>query len=1767
MKFNRIFLISLFLVALIAIGFASASEDNLTTDDNSTLQSVCDDAVSVDLNVQEDEVSADDDNGTYLDPTEAYECLNEFRGEDAVWFWAPNNVGVVYFNTHDYNHLKPLIIDPELEKVAKIRAKEISIFYDHERPDGTMCFEIYPDYFAKGENIAIASTGKDATEAWKEEFDPYDDQGHRRNMLSDDFLYVGIAGYRAIDGATYWVQSFAGSYVSPAYVDDKTQRNESKATLADLNNTIIGSDRIMLDMDYEYFNDSALYEGIVIDRSLSIDGNGHSIDGKRFARIFNIDAENVIIKNLKFLNAYFDYVNGGAINANNVNLTLINCSFSNSFAYYGSAISAANSTVSLINCSFNGNLAVEGTLYAIDSEVVLINCSFSDNSAILYGAGACLSNTNVSLDRCIFEDNDANRKGGAIYAINSHITNNNSGFFKNSACLEGGAICLKDSNITNYRVNFENNTLNSTYYAFGAGIYANQSSVKSLECTFSDNHMDSYYRSSDGGAMFLFDSCLSVFDCNFTDNFAMYCGGALCLINNNATVSKSNFNRNSVDNGTYITNGGAIYCESGNLTIEDCGFSQNFAHNGATIFLNAIDFSIKNSDFSNNIAGYNGGAIYSTDGNASVLKCSFANNSARFSGGAISFSGGNVSCDDSIFTNNSGTYGGALRLDNSHISVKNNRFENNKVNYEYATFGGAIYLSNCQGPVSACSFKGNDGYSRDYVSRGAAVYLEDTNTSLTDCEFSKNHAYYGVVYSQKGNVSVTNCNFSKDSVDDNGIIYLNDACSQISDCNFANIISNGSILYLPYGISSIVNSSFINISTRYDGGAICSYVSEISIDRSTFLNVTGDSGYYKNGGAIFLNSCGLNISNSNFTNGFATAYGGAIYLSNCHGSVEQCLFKGNTVNATNFYSYGGALYSINGNMTISKCIFVNNSIYGRDYAQGGALTLKEDHSKVTDCIFQKNLVNSSYSFGGALYCQGGEVLLINSRFNENTANIAGALAVRLENITISDSIFENNTADYEAGSAYFDISNVTVKSSDFANNSARYGGAVCSYEANLSVEDSAFTNNSALSGGAIFVSTGNATVVSSNFSMNSAKNFGGALCWCDAVDSKFSDNIAETAAAIYGEDNTAVNCDFIGNVAYNDNPVSGVKLSGCRLTDNLEIRRVIIQTYTEEEYYPGDKLYVRVSTQDYPYEAVTNATVTIKVFRDNAFVGSFEFSSADYGWNVSVPEGTYMAQLYIDDITFEADSVNVTFTVAHKDIAVVNVTVSNDTYQNPTNVDMISNVDADVEVYLDGYYYDHFEIKANIHSMPTYYGISAGKHLLHVVLTPNNSRIDPISEDIGFEVLKRQTSIVLEAEDVSDNENVIVYVEASENGNVHVTIADLSQDIYIYANEKTAIYFNSLKTGTYEVRAIFSAGENYLDSNASKAVHISKHISQDEIAISNDGSDEISLTLPEDAEGSVTLTIDGERYTVEKKAGTSTVTLPVSIAGHQPYTLTYSGDGKYSGFEIEGRLSSGENPKINPDITIPPLGENTNILLPGDAGGNVTLTINGKDYVYPVSGGVSAVEIPKLANGAYTYTVTYSGDEKYSSFAQGGQISIERPVVIDAKDIKVTYTAGSYYVITVKNDWGVAFKKVSVTVKKNGKAYKTLTTDSKGVCRFKIDQTPGTYKLAITSQAKTVTKTLTVKHLISLKKVTAKKSAKKLVLTATLAKVNGKYLKNKKVTFKFNGKKYTAKTDKKGVAKVTVKKAVLKKLKIGKKITYQATYLKDTVKYTVKVKK
>lgn len=90
------------------------------------------------------------------------------------------------------------------QAAADIRAKEIDTKFDHERPDGTMCFTALDEqgitYYHAGENIAYGfSTPQEVVNAWM------NSPGHRANILSGDFNYIIVGVYK-----TGWVQLFIG---------------------------------------------------------------------------------------------------------------------------------------------------------------------------------------------------------------------------------------------------------------------------------------------------------------------------------------------------------------------------------------------------------------------------------------------------------------------------------------------------------------------------------------------------------------------------------------------------------------------------------------------------------------------------------------------------------------------------------------------------------------------------------------------------------------------------------------------------------------------------------------------------------------------------------------------------------------------------------------------------------------------------------------------------------------------------------------------------------------------------------------------------------------------------------------------------------------------------------------------------------------------------------------------------------------------------------------------------------------------------------------------------------------------------------------------------------------------------------------------------------------------------------------------------------------------------------------------------------------------
>ncbi|WP_296882433.1 hypothetical protein [uncultured Methanobrevibacter sp.] len=260
-------------------------------------------------------------------------------------------------------------------------------------------------------------------------------------------------------------------------------------------------------------------------------------------------------------------------------------------------------------------------------------------------------------------------------------------------------------------------------------------------------------------------------------------------------------------------------------------------------------------------------------------------------------------------------------------------------------------------------------------------------------------------------------------------------------------------------------------------------------------------------------------------------------------------------------------------------------------------------------------------------------------------------------------------------------------------------------------------------------------------------------------------------------------------------------------------------------------------------------------------------------------------------------------------------------------------------------------------------------------------------------------------------------------------------------------------------------------------------------------------------------------------------------------------------------------------------GDDLEIYIPKSIKSKITVEVDGKpvkfyskrivldyEYIYFYA------KIGSLSYGNHTVKINYKGSADSPSQSEYKTFTVVHQPKVTPKTISVYY----------KDSLTCNFKIYGTDGKAVGTKYETgfmiddnwdtrvwKNTKNKGKITYKVPNNlkPGIHTLNVYIDELNIdiNVKLVVKHVVTLKTVTVKKSVKKLTLQATLK--NSKAIKGKTVTFKFNGKTYKAKTNSKGIAKVTIPKSILSKLKVGKKITYQATYLKDTVKKTVKVSK
>ena len=312
------------------------------------------------------------------------------------------------------------------------------------------------------------------------------------------------------------------------------------------------------------------------------------------------------------------------------------------------------------------------------------------------------------------------------------------------------------------------------------------------------------------------------------------------------------------------------------------------------------------------------------------------------------------------------------------------------------------------------------------------------------------------------NLTVKNVKFTGTNGSGNrGAIRVNTAGVKLKlkDCSFDNnsTTGNGGAICLYKGEVTIEDCGFNSNSSVlgaaiYVEGATTLSVSGSTFDSNTASHNTDDFG----GGAIYIKSQGakVEINGCTFTNNQATnKCGGAICVKDGEGetalTLNDCTFTKNYAKG-----WGGAiLFKVSGTMDVTDCEFNGN------YAGGDSGAINPD---IATCTFTRVSFTGNHAgtdFGGVMWTGNGEMTFTDCSFDGNyTPTKSGGVIYSCDN-----------------GSLEFNNCRFTGNYSNSTNNSYR-GGAFAVRQGTLKFNKCIFDSNYGWKGGAISSNGGGSTI-------------------------------------------------------------------------------------------------------------------------------------------------------------------------------------------------------------------------------------------------------------------------------------------------------------------------------------------------------------------------------------------------------------------------------------------------------------------------------------------------------------------------------------------------------------------------------------------------------------------------------------------------------------------------------------------------------------------
>ena len=1182
--------------------------------------------------------------------------------------------------------------------------------------------------------------------------------------------------------------------------------------------------------------------------------------------------------------------------------------------------------------------------------------------------------------------------------------------------------------------------------------------------------------------------------------------------------------------------GGAIYSNGHDIYLNNCEFRNFTGRYGGVFYIVKGNLEINNSIFEDNHALVFGGVVTSVMSNVRLNNISSRNNKADCEGGVVYSFYGNFSIVNSNLFNNTARNGGALYIDNNDNAVFiNNSFINNSA----LNLAGAVYsLANHKITCENNTFTNNDLVNKSIPSLIMGdgnytmyMYNQSVVESLPD---SYNLCDHGYVTPVKNQGSGGNCwSFALLAALESCILKASGVSFDFSEENVKNLMA----LYSDYGWLMETNDG------GYDDmgvGYVVSWLgpvleSDDVYDASSILSPVLNSILHIQN-VIF-------IKRDNYTD---------------NDGIKRAILQYGAV-ATSIRWTGGSVkdnaryYSGIGNSNHAVTIVGWDDNYSRNnFAKtppgDGAWIIKNSHG-------------TSSGKNGYWYVSYYDVCC--AQVGRSDVSFTFILNDTLK-------YDKNYQYDIQGRTDYFLNSSNTVWYKNVFNASDdEYLAAVSTYFEKVSNYAVYINVNGQLK------HVQNGTIGAGYYTIKLTDNV--VLSKGDVFEVIFKISTDKNAGFPISEKISLVKCTYYENISFlsydGDNWLDLYNLSWKYSSHTYSSQVACIKAFT---FYNVVNTSINLS---YSIEDVVN--VRAEVFNQYGFHvdgGNVIFNVDGFNQSVGVKNGfadlvlerhakDYSINVFYNATGYNSSKNNISFNVPK---IKTNISLNISSVFNPINIVAVVLDEYGCPV-LDGIL--TFNLDGDIFTRSIVNGSVVITKIFDVFNTHNISvyydgSLDCIKSNISesFNVSLKNTHIQLNISGVFNPVNITVVVLDEYGCPVldGILTFNLDGDIFTRSIVNGSVVITKIfdAFNTHNISVYYDGSLYFNKSNISESFNVSLKNTNILLNTSEYNPIIISIKVVDEFEeyvklGNVSIKINEDIYLdLELINGTVNFTHNLDIALNK-LTIMYNMNDYYNLSNIDYNLTV--KPSIFSFDSVKALNSMYSATFLNSEGNqlsnaDVTFIIDSQAYYAKTNDmGVASVNI-NLNPGMYNVVILNP-----TTLDNNTQIINVLPRISNNLDLTMYYGADKYYKVRVCDDDGNYKRGIVVSFILDNVHY-SATTDDNGYAFLKINLGVGKHKFYSEYKGYKVSNTITVKTILITKNIKVKRG-KTIKFTAKLLNTEGKILKGKKVTFKFIGKKYKIKTNKKGMA--TLK--IYKKLKVGKyKIT--SSYSKLKIKNTIKIK-